>query len=522
MVARAAVEGVVDTARSQPLAALLSQFAQPVLHVPMPQAPLVQTGVAFASAQVRPQAPQFAVVLVMLVSQPLAGSPSQLPKPAVQAATAHAPCVQVAVALARAQAVPQAPQRLTVVSRFTSQPLERVPSQLPKPRLQVIAQAPAVQVVGAALAVWRTHETPQPPQFERSVWGSTQVLLQTARGAVQTSRHEPAKQMAFDAQVRPQAPQFARLLVRLTSQPSVALLLQSAKPVLQVPRAQALLAQVAAALAKAHTRPQAPQWRTSVTVFTSQPLAALPSQLPKPMLHAMPQAPAVHEGEALARVGHWVPQAPQFAALVLVFTSQPFIAMPSQLAVPAGQTTEQAPAWQRAVAPPRRVQALPQVMQFAVSEVRFASQPLAALRSQSPKPVLQLATPQVAMVQLAVPLAAVQRRPQAPQFAASDCGFTQAPPQHDSPMPQRRPQAPQLFASVSVLAQVAVQQVCPAPQGRVMEQPGTQEFIVQMEPGPQSLSSRQFTHMRDPVSQRAPPEQSMSLRQPGTHWLALQ
>jgi hypothetical protein len=55
-----------------------------------------------------------------------------------------------------------------------------------------------------------------------------------------------------------------------------------------------------------------------------------------------------------------------------------------------------------------------------------------------------------------------------------------------------------------------------------MEQPGTQEFIVQIEPGPQSLSSRQFTHMREPTSQRAPPEQSMSLRQPGTHWLALQ
>jgi hypothetical protein len=438
---------------------LLSQFAQPALQVPIPQALLAQTGVALGSAQTRPHAPQLATVLVTFVSQPFAGSPSQLPKPAAQAATAQAPWVQVAVALARAQAVPHAPQRETVVSRFTSHPLERVPSQLPKPRLQVIAQAPAVHAVGAAFAVCRTHETPQPPQFDRSVWGSTQVLLHTARGAVQTSRHEPAKQIAFDAQARPQAPQFARSLVRFRSQPSLALLLQSAKPVLHVPRAQVPLAQVAAALAKAQTRPQAPQFRTSVVLFTSQPLVALPSQLPKPMLQATPQAPAVHDGDALARAGHWVPQAPQFAVLVLVFTSQPFIAMLSQFAVPAGQTTEQAPDWHRAVAPPPAVQALPQVMQLAVSVARLASQPLAGSRSQSPKPALQLATPQVAIEQLAVPLAAVHRRPQAPQFAASDWGFTQAPPQHDSPVPQRRPQAPQLLASVSVLAQVAVQQV---------------------------------------------------------------
>jgi hypothetical protein len=294
--------------------------------------------------------------LVTFVSQPFAGSPSQLPKPAAQAATSQAPCEQVAVALARAQAVPQAPQRVTVVSRFTSHPLERVPSQLPKPRVQVIAQAPAVQVVGAALAVCRTHETPQPPQFERSVWGSTQALLHTARGAVQTSRHEPAKQMAFDAQARPQAPQFARSLERFRSQPSLALLLQSAKPVLQVPRPQVPLAQVAAALANAQTRPQAPQLRTSVWVLMQALL-----QNDCPVGHT--QRPM----EQLWPVPQSRPQAPQLRTLVWRLRQPPL-----QLVCPVGHEVAHMPALHTRTKP----QLFPQAPQLARLAWRSVHAPL--------------------------------------------------------------------------------------------------------------------------------------------------
>jgi hypothetical protein len=366
------------------------------------------------------------------------------------------------------------------------------------------------------------HALPQRPQLVRLVCGSTQVLLQTASGAVHTSRQLPEKQIAFGAQARPQAPQFARSLLSAISQPFVALLSQFAKPAPQAPRAQVPVAQVAEALAKAQTRPQAPQLRTSVCVSTSQPFAALPSQLPKPALHATPQAPDAQVAEAFARGGHTVPQAPQFAALVLVLTSHPLAGSPSQFAEPAAQTTPQTPAWHRAVAPPPAVHALPQRMQLDTSLVRFTSQPLAGFVSQSAKPVLQVATAQAPAAQLDTPFVAWHRRPQAPQFAVSPCGFTQRPPQHDSPVPQRVPQAPQLFASSWVFAQELPQQVCPAPQGRVIEQPATQEFIRQIWPGAQSSSPRQFTQARVIVSQREPPLQSMSLRHPGTQAFMLQ
>lgn len=70
---------------------------------------------------------------------------------------------------------------------------------------------------------------------------------------------------------RPQVPQLATVLVRFVSQPLVALPSQLPKPVVQVPSTQALAAQLAAALAKVHTRPQAPQLFTSVIVARQTP-----------------------------------------------------------------------------------------------------------------------------------------------------------------------------------------------------------------------------------------------------------
>ena len=78
------------------------------------------------------------------------------------------------------------------------------------------------------------------------------------------------------AQVVPQAPQLV-VVLSWVSQPLAGLLSQSPKPVLQAPRVQVPVAQLAAALGKLQATLQAPQ---SVVVFVgrSQPLPGSPSQ----------------------------------------------------------------------------------------------------------------------------------------------------------------------------------------------------------------------------------------------------
>ncbi len=79
------------------------------------------------------------------------------------------------------------------------------------------------------------------------------------------------------------------------------------------------------------TWPQAPQLLPSVCVFTSQPSSGLVLQSAKPMEHAlMAHALAMHDDVALGRL-HATPHAPQLVALDVVSVSQPLAAMPSQL-----------------------------------------------------------------------------------------------------------------------------------------------------------------------------------------------
>jgi len=67
--------------------------------------------VPFALLQTVPQAPQLAVVVCVLVSQPLPALPSQLPKPALQVLMAQLPVLQVTEAFVREQLfTPQPPQ----------------------------------------------------------------------------------------------------------------------------------------------------------------------------------------------------------------------------------------------------------------------------------------------------------------------------------------------------------------------------------------------------------------------------
>jgi hypothetical protein len=77
-----------------------------------------------------------------------------------------------------------------------------------------------------------------------------------------------------------------------------------------------------------HVLPQAPQF-IAVSSEVSQPLAALPSQSPKPGLHVKPHTPLLHVAMAFAGTGQAFPQRPQLrgslATLPEVATIDPSI-----------------------------------------------------------------------------------------------------------------------------------------------------------------------------------------------------
>jgi hypothetical protein len=70
------------------------------LQLPIAQLPLEHTGVAFAGAQIAPQAPQFAVSRFLFVSQPSVGSPLQSPRGATHVSILQVPPSHFAAALA--------------------------------------------------------------------------------------------------------------------------------------------------------------------------------------------------------------------------------------------------------------------------------------------------------------------------------------------------------------------------------------------------------------------------------------
>jgi hypothetical protein len=189
--------------------------------------------------------PQSATVFVAF-SQPSESVPLQLPKLALHEPMRQLPVVQVGVAFARVQVLPQAPQ-LVVVSSGVSQPFGRLESQSPKPLpVQSGTQTPAVHVFGAV--TWE-QTMPQPPQFE------------------------------FPCAV---------------SQPVAVELSQLRNPVLQLPILQVMLvlgttSQFGVAFANEQLALQAPQF-VSVLMSRSQPLSLLPSQLANPKLQ-----PGLHE-----------------------------------------------------------------------------------------------------------------------------------------------------------------------------------------------------------------------------------
>ena len=186
------------------------------------------------------------------------------------------------------------------------------------------------------------------------------------------------------AQAAPHAPQLEVSVDTAASQPLPGLPSQLAKPASQV-KAQKPVMQLARALAPAgQTTPQRPQWETSVARFTSQPLVASPSQSAKPVMHATPHTPDAQVGDALARDGQAMPQAPQLFGSVRVDTSQPLVALPSQLAKPVVHSAPQVPAMHTAVEVLVPMHTRPHIPQCDGVMERSVSQPLLAMPSQSP------------------------------------------------------------------------------------------------------------------------------------------
>jgi hypothetical protein len=256
----------------------------PAGHDTEPQFEFRQYGVPLVDGHTWPHVPQFEASLVVAVSQPLAGLPSQLAKPAAQLST-HVPPEHDDVAFTVLHATPHMPQFFASVWRFVSHPLDGVLSQSAKPELQVSMTHMPIEHLLVAFA------------------------------SVQAFMHEP---------------QWLTSVFLSTSQPLAALPSQSAKPIAHVSTLQTPFEHTLVACGSMHTFVHEPQLLTSFSVSTSQPLAAMPSQFPKPA-EQLPTShmPALHFGFA-CRSEHAFAHIPQSSLLTLVLTSQPSAESPLQ------------------------------------------------------------------------------------------------------------------------------------------------------------------------------------------------
>lgn len=106
--------------------------------------------------QLVPQAPQLVALLRVSISHPLAGLPSQLPRPDAHTATVQIPDSQPGVPNGTVHPWPQVPQCVVLVVVFTSHPLAEFPSQSAKPASQRNAHAPPTQLAAACGVIGHT------------------------------------------------------------------------------------------------------------------------------------------------------------------------------------------------------------------------------------------------------------------------------------------------------------------------------------------------------------------------------
>lgn len=333
------------------------QSANPGLHEAITHVPAPHPGVPFATKHAIPQPPQFCGSFVIVVSHPFPAFPSQSPLPArhweyVQLPPAHAGTPPWA-----GHGLLHAPQLATLVCVFTSQPFAAFMSQSAKPALQVIPHMPE----------------------RHAGWA-----------------------LAAPAQVLPHVPQLAVLCAVFTSQPSAALLLQSAYvPVHAKP--QVPIAQVALAFAGlGQALPHIPQLSGSVSLETQAPL-----QLVRPGPQVMVQAPALHTRPA----PHAWLHVPQFAGSLFVSVHVPLqsVSVPEHTQAPFTQLVPPAQGWlhmpQLALSVCGSMQPLPQSIcapgQPASVPASIAAPPVPLIPPLQPVPLVP-PLPPVPMVQLLV------------------------------------------------------------------------------------------------------------------------
>lgn len=118
---------------SQPFVRMPSQLPQPAAQLAMPHVPLVHDATPFAGVgHTFPQAPHVFTDVFRFDSQPLAMVPSQFAQPALHVPMLQAPPLQTAVAFAGgAQTCPHIPHDVSVVLNAVSHPLLALESQSP-------------------------------------------------------------------------------------------------------------------------------------------------------------------------------------------------------------------------------------------------------------------------------------------------------------------------------------------------------------------------------------------------------
>ena len=276
-------------------------------------------------------------------------------------------------------------------------------------------------IVAAQTPPWQNcpapHRNPQMPQFAVWLWRfASQPLTasrsQSAKFGLHSPMHRPPEQktrvLATIEQVFPHPPQLDALVFRLVSQPLAAEPSQSPKPGLHAWMPHAPEAHRAVALVEVQRAPHAPQWLGSDRVSTHTP----PHRV-SPLGHR--QTPAWHVWPPVQAA----PQAPQFAASVRGLTQR---SSAGQYVCPATGHTQR-PLWQTCEAGQRT----PQPPQWFASVTVERSQPLSVLPSQFAKPGRQALSTHTPAVQDDCALGGVQARMQPPQWANAEPVFTSHP-----------------------------------------------------------------------------------------------
>jgi hypothetical protein len=411
---------VVLSGVSQPSQGSPSQFPKFWLHTGTQAVP-TQSVVPFEFVHVLPQAPQWLSLFVKFVSQPLPGVPSQLPKPAVHMPSVQTPFGHVSAAFAKAQGVPQAPQSVSVVV-LVSQPLSGLPSQLRKLVLHTGMQSSVpITVPQLVVPFVFVQALAHAAQFVVVPSVVSQPLFVFPSQESKPALHPVIAQvpvvhdtLAFAReQDCPHPPQFVRV-VRLVSQPSSGFMLQVPQPVSHVGEQSyvpGMPVQPFVPCAFVHAFAQAAQF-DGVPSCVSQPLPVCPSQLSKPALHVPNvQVPVLHDAVALRRL-QGTSQSPQLVN-VRMSRSQPLSAMLSQLFQPAAQTGVQPFVMLHVVVPCGFVHVSLHERQFAVvpSGVSHAGAPA----THSAKPMAHVVAVHVPPPQVSFEFGSSQMRPHWPQ-----------------------------------------------------------------------------------------------------------